>query len=144
MIAARSILYPVIAMVVLTTVVSIVMYRRRIAEMRAKHLPPQAVASATQMATKLEDTRAADNFRNLFETPVLFYAAALVVYAAKLTDPLYLGLAWLYVAARIVHSFIHCTSNVVLNRLTAFMTSWVLLWILWGLIAWDLMVAGRG
>lgn len=141
--SAKAILYPMMAMVLLTVIVSIVMYRRRLAELRAKRIRPQEVASATAMATKLEDTSAADNFRNLFETPVLFYAAVLTVYATRITDPLYVGLAWLYVAARIAHTLIHCTSNIVLHRLKAFLLSWVMLWILWGLIAWDLIVVGK-
>jgi len=32
---------------------------------------------------------------------------------------------------------------VVLNRLKAFLLSWVVIWILWGLIAWDLIVVGK-
>jgi len=74
--SAKSILYPMLAMVLLTAIVSIVMYRRRVAEMRARRIPPQEVASAAAMAARLDDTGAADNFRNLFETPVLFYASS--------------------------------------------------------------------
>ena len=141
--SAKAILYPMMAMVLLTVIVSIVMYRRRVAEMRAKRIRPQEVASATAMATKLEDTSAADHFRNLFETPVRFYAAVLAVYATRITDPLDVGLAWLYVAARIAHTLIQCTSNIVLHRLKAFLLSWVILGILWGLIVWDLIVVGK-
>ena len=143
MLSAKSILYPMLAMVLLTAIVSIVMYRRRVAEMRARRIPPQEVASAAAMAARLDDTGAADNFRNLFETPVLFYAAVLTIYATRITDPPYVALAWLYVAARVVHTVIHATSNVVLNRLKAFLLSWFVIWIMWGLIAWDLIVVGK-
>ncbi len=144
MIAARSILYPVIALVALTAVVGVLMYRRRVAEMRERRIPPQAVAISAQMAERLMNTSAADNFRNLHETPVVFYAAALAIYAGHLTDPIYLALAWAYVAARLVHSAIHCTYNRVMHRLSAFLASLTLLWIVWARIAWDLLVAGRG
>ena len=144
MISRHAILIPLLAYVLLTAIVAIVMYRRRVAEMAARRVHPQQVATAAQMAARLEDTGAADNFRNLFETPILFAAAVLTVYAAPLTSLPYVVLAWLYVAARVVHSVIHCTYNKVMHRLYAFLASLIVLWAMWGLLAWDLVVAGRG
>ena len=144
MTSRHAILFPMLALVLLTMAVGIVMYRRRVAEMRAKRIPPQAVATATQMAARLSDTCAADNFRNLFETPVLFYAAVLTIYAAELTSPLYVTLAWVYVVLRLVHSAIHCTYNKVMHRLSVFMATLLALLLIWGLIAWDVAIVGRG
>ena len=144
MIARHSILFPLLAYVLLTAIVAIVMYRRRVAEMVTRRVHPQQVATAAMMSTRLEDTGAADNFRNLFETPVLFVAAILTIYAASLTSLPYVALAWLYIAARIAHSLIHCTYNKVMHRLRAFLASLIVLWTMWGLLAWDLVVAGRG
>jgi len=144
MTSRHAILFPMLALVLLTMAVGIVMCRRRVAEMRAKRIPPQAVATATQMAARLSDTCAADNFRNLFETPVLFYAAVLTIYAAELTSPLYVTLAWVYVVLRLVHSAIHCTYNKVMHRLSVFMAAFLALSLIWGLIAWDVAIVGRG
>lgn len=144
MTSRHAILFPMLALVLLTMAVGVVMYRRRVAEMRAKRIPPQAVATATQMAARLSDTCAADNFRNLFETPVLFYAAVLTIYAAELTSPLYVTLAWVYVVLRLVHSAIHCTYNKVMHRLSVFMAGFLALSLIWGLIAWDVAIVGRG
>ncbi|MET0204667.1 MAG: MAPEG family protein [Casimicrobiaceae bacterium] len=144
MTARNAILLPLLPYVLLTAIVALVMYRRRVAEMVARRVPPQQVATAAQMAARLEDTGAADNFRNLFETPLLFVAAVLTIYAAALTSLPYVVLAWLYVAARVVHSVIHCTYNKVMHRLFAFLASLLVLWTMWGLIGWDLVVAGRG
>jgi len=144
MTSRHAILFPMLALVLLTMAVGIVMYRRRVAEMRAKRIPPQDVATATQMAARLSDTCAADNFRNLFETPVLFYAAVLTIYAAELASPLYVTLAWVYVVLRLVHSAIHCTYNKVMHRLSVFMAAFLALSLIWGLIAWDVAIVGRG
>lgn len=141
--SAKAILYPTRAMVVLTAIVGVIMFRRRVAEMRSRGIHPQRVATSAQMAAAL-DSRAADNFRNLFEAPVLFYAAVLTVYAAQLTGTVYLALAWAYVVARIVHTAIHCTYNRVMHRFAAFGASLLLLWTLWGLLAFDLIFRGRG
>jgi len=129
------ILWPVLAMVALTFAVSIVMYRRRIGEIRAKRIPLRSIASATGMATQLEDARAADNYRNLHEAPVLFYVAALAAFALKVVTPLLLALAWTYVACRVVHSLIHCTTNRVKHRFYAFVASHAVLFALWVVLA---------
>jgi len=51
---------------------------------------------------------------------------------------------WLYVALRVVHSAIQCTYNKVMHRMRAFIASVFVLWAIWALIAWDLVVLGRG
>ena len=133
--SAVAILWPVVAMVALTFAVSLVMYRRRIGEIRSKKIRLQAIASATGMASQLEDARAADNYRNLFEGPVLFYVAALAAFALKVATPLVVALAWLYVACRVVHSLIHCTTNHVKHRFVAFVSSHAVLFALWVALA---------
>ena len=143
MISRRAILLPLLALVLLTAIVAVWMFRRRVAEVRARGIRVQTLATTAQMGT-LEDTGASDNFRNLFETPLLFFAAALTIYAAALTSLPYVLLAWLYVALRVVHSAIQCTYNKVRHRMRAFIASIFVLWIIWALIAWDLVVLGKG
>jgi hypothetical protein len=135
----RAILFPALAMVALTIVVWFRMYSSRVAEMRRERIHPQAVATSAQMAARLSDTRAADNFRNLFELPVLFYVALLVLALIGQVSPLSLLLAWLFVALRIVHSGIHCTYNRVVHRFYAYLAGGMVLWALWGVIAVDLL-----
>ncbi len=138
---ARAMLWPVLALVALTFGVMLVMYVRRVREIRARGIHPQSLASALAMSTKLEDVSAADNYRNLHEAPVLFYVAALAVAVTGMTDALTVGLAWAYVAARVVHSAIHVTYNRVMHRFQAFAASQALLALLWLAIAWRLLAA---
>lgn len=133
-------LFPMLAMVLLVFVVAGVMLKRRIQAMREKRINPQRVALSAQMAALIEDTRASDQYRNLFEAPVLFYAAMLTVTFAQITTPLLLVLAWLYVAARYVHAWIQCGTNRTMRRFWAFATSMTLLLTIWLLIAWQLLV----
>ena len=137
----KLILFPLIAMVALTIMVAVVMLKRRIGTFKAKRIHPQKVALSAQMAALVEDTRASDNFRNLFEMPVLFYAAALTTFAAGLTSMPLVVMAWGFVAARYAHSFIHCTSNHVMRRFYAFATSVTLLMLIWIWIAFQLLSA---
>jgi len=135
----HAILFPALAMVALTIVVWFRMYTSRVAEMRRERIHPQSVATSAQMAARITDARASDNFRNLFELPVLFYVALLVLAWTGHVTPVTLLLAWLFVALRVLHSAIHCTYNRVVHRFYAYLAGGVVLWVLWGVIAVDLL-----
>ena len=130
---------PALAMAGLTFVVWLRMYFSRIGEMKRERVHPQAVATSVQMAALLKDTRAADNFRNLFELPVLFYMAVIVAAASGQVTTLVLSLAWLFVAFRILHSAIHCSYNKVMHRFQAYLAGGIVLWILWGVLGFGLL-----
>lgn len=120
-----------LALVLLTFAVGVRLLYVRTMEMRAKRVHPQAASTSIQMAAKLQNVQAADNFRNLFETPVLFYALAAVAIASG-DPPEWLALgAWFYVALRAAHSLIHCTYNRVMHRFAAFGSGFLLLVCLW-------------
>jgi hypothetical protein len=61
-----------------------------------------------------------NNIRNQFELPVLFYVLALMLWQLGDVDRLTLALAWLFVASRIVHAWIHTRSNYVPARRRVF------------------------
>ena len=132
---AHPIFWPAASMVALTFVVWVRMYVVRIGEMKRERIDPQRVASSAQAAALLRDTRASDNFRNLFELPVLFYlAAAVMMHSFTVSLPM-LGLSWAFVALRIAHSAIHCSYNKVMHRFSVYIASAVVLWALWALLA---------
>ncbi|MFN0183753.1 MAG: MAPEG family protein [Aquabacterium sp.] len=126
-----AILYPVAALALLTVVVMGLMLRERIAEMKERRIHPQKMPSSSQMAAVLQNTRGADNYKNLFEMPVLFYVLALALLATGSVTPLQLGLAWGYVALRVVHSFIHVGYNKVMHRFQVFALSGLVLGVMW-------------
>jgi hypothetical protein len=136
--SAEAIFYPALAMVGLTLVVWLRMYTARIAEMKRERVHPQSVATSALMAARLSDTRASDNFSNLFELPVLFYLALVVLAVTGHVTTTTQVLAWLFVALRIAHSAIQCSYNKVYHRFYVYLAGSILLWALWGLIAIDL------
>jgi hypothetical protein len=129
--------WPVFAMAVLTLLVWLRMFQTRVGEMKRRRIHPQSVAQSAQMAQMVEDSRAADNFRNLFELPVLFYAAMLLSIHAGIESTAMLVLAWVFVALRALHSYIHCTYNRVMDRFKAYVLSGFVLWAIWGLLVWN-------
>jgi hypothetical protein len=61
-----------------------------------------------------------NNIRNQFELPVLFLVLALILWQLQPGGLLPLGLAWGFVATRLVHAWIHTHSNYVPHRRLAF------------------------
>jgi len=134
-----TIFLPALAMVALTFVVIVVMFRRRVADLKRDRIHPQKVSTSTQASALYTDVAPADNFRNLFETPVLFYLALVVAALTEQVTPLVLGLAWAYVATRVLHSAIHCTYNKVMHRFRAFALSLLVLLVLWAVLGYGLI-----
>lgn len=133
------ILFPLLAMFALVVIVAVTMFRRRVAFYKSNRVHPQKTATSAQMAAVMPDQRAPDNFRNLFELPVMFYVAVLTLYVTQLVILPQLVLAWVYVAARYAHSYIHCTSNVVMRRFYAFLVSCLTLLAMWIVLAIQLL-----
>jgi hypothetical protein len=132
---------PAVAMAALTFVVWLRMYVTRIGQMKRERIHPQSVAMSAQATAKLTDSRAADNFRNLFELPVLFYLAIVVAAQAGLVTTTVLALAWIFVALRVAHSWIQCTYNKVMHRFYVYCAGGSALWILWAVLGYGLLRA---
>src|SRR5688500_15652836 len=93
---AHPLVLPLLAMVALTLLVWIRLYAVRIPEMRRSRIDPQRLAGSADKHL-LKDTRASDNFINLFEMPVLFYVLVLATMQAGVHDAALFGLAWAFV-----------------------------------------------
>jgi len=75
----KPLLIPLLAQVALTFVVMIIMYRKRVTEMKTKRIHPQRTKTRSKSLGVLPDSEtAANNYANLFESPVLFYTAILL------------------------------------------------------------------
>jgi hypothetical protein len=118
-------------MVGITAVVWLRLYVERIGEMRVRRIPAQALSTSREAAATLQRVNAADNLRNLFEIPVLFYALCVSLLAAQAVDQVYLTGAWLYVVLRAAHSYIHCTYNRVMHRFAVYSASTLLVFAMW-------------
>jgi hypothetical protein len=131
---STAIILPVIALVLLTAIVWVRLYVERIRELRQRRIDPQSLATSALAAQTLQRVQASDNFKNLFEVPILFYALCAVLTLAQYVSPFFVMGAWLYVALRYIHSFIHLTYNRVTHRFAVYALSTVILFMLWGVL----------
>lgn len=136
-----AILFPPTALALLTGFVFARLYRDRIAEMRARRIHPQQVATSKQMHDTMQNVAASDHFRNQFEVPVLFYALCGFLAITQLTNLLLLACAWGYVVLRAAHTYVHLTDNKVIRRFQLFFASSIVLYVMWLLFAVRLLTA---
>ena len=138
----NSIFWPLIAQVVLVALIAVRLYATRIAEIRARRINPQSLATTGTAAGVLKDIAAADNFRNLFEVPVLFFAVCCALAITDTVTTPQLVLAWMFVGLRAAHSLIHVTYNRVMHRFGVYIASTLCVFAMWGLFAISLWKSG--
>jgi hypothetical protein len=126
----EAIFGPFFATVLLTFAVWIYMYVRRIRFITSLKISPKDLAIPGKLAqiSPPEVSNPSDNFKNLFEIPVLFYALVLYFYATKQVDFWYVNAAWIFVAFRLLHSIVHCTFNLIMLRFYLYLFSSLVVW----------------
>ena len=112
----KPLLYPLLIQVGLTFLVWLRMYQTRLAEIQARQIDPNELATRRDSRRLLNNTAAADNFSNQFELPVLFYLAIMLALTLMLQDRVIVFLAWVFVILRVAHAIIHLSYNNVTHR----------------------------
>ena len=136
-----QILYPIFAMFALTTFVVFRLGYVRWAAVSRRQINLRFYKSY-QSFDEPEPLRVLSrHLINLFETPVIFYVVAILVYVTGQISPVLLVLAWLYVLTRFVHTVIHLTSNVVLWRFRVFGLSLMIVTAMWMVLAFKLIAS---
>jgi hypothetical protein len=126
-----NLVYPMAAMVLLTAVVLIRMFRSRVAAMRSGVIPREFYR-LHQGGDEPEGPRKhARHFANLFEAPTLFYVVCLAGLASGVTTLAMGVMAWVYVLVRVAHAFVHLGSNRVRHRARVYGFGWVILLSMW-------------
>jgi hypothetical protein len=124
----ETILTPVLAMIVWTLVMWLWMYATRIPAMQKAGINAAKMKSKSEMdVLPIEVRRIADNYNHLHEQPTIFYALVVYCHLVGLADPLMIGLAWGYVALRVLHSLIQALWNFIPVRFFVFISSTILL-----------------
>lgn len=132
MTANHAIFLPMLALMVLTAIVWTYMYMKRIPAMYKVGLSAQTYTTRESISEHLpaKVNYPANNLKNLFELPILFYALCLYLFVSDNVDGLYLAAAWVFVALRTMHSAVHCTVNIVMLRFYVYLSSALLLWVM--------------
>ena len=80
-------------------------------------------------------------YASQFQLPVLFYLLTVLVIATRHADFVFVVMAWLFVASRLVHAYIHTGSNYVPHRFNAFAIGSLILLAMWLIFAVRIVLA---
>jgi hypothetical protein len=124
-----SLLAPVIALVLWSLVMCAWLYATRLPAMKRACIPLDPKMSTRDLQAQLppEVRWKAENYNHLMEQPTLFYALAISLVLLNAGDAVNIGLAWAYVALRVIHSFVHATINIIALRFLVFITATLVL-----------------
>lgn len=136
-----SILWPTFAMVGLIFIVFLTMFVTRAGHIRRN--PPtsgefDSGEAALRYFSPIE--MPANNYRNLFEMPVLYFALVPLLLLTDQASGVQVALAWVYVALRCLHSFVHIGPKKVPVRALLFALSAMVLMAMW--IGFAIDIAG--
>ena len=122
---------PVVVMVLLTFTVLFTLGFRRFKAAKNREVDARYY-KLYQDGSEPEDCRKfARNFQNLFEVPLLFYIAIILTLVLKLECMTMVYVAWAYAILRVLHSYIHCSTNKVIWRFRIFVISSLVLLAYW-------------
>lgn len=91
-------------------------------------------ANWPERATKLGNA-----FLNQLEVPVLFYALVAFALLTRKADLAFVVLSWVFVLSRLMHAYIHVTSNRVSRRFFAYSVGTVTLLVMWAIFAFRIL-----
>ena len=127
-----AILYPVFVQVLLTLTVYCLLSLARYRAIAAAGRPPgKGDIAMGRYAWPDDAVKCANNQRNQFELPVLFYAAVAFALIIGAADTAMVALAWVFAASRIVHAAIHIGPNKIRWRGPAFVLGFLVVAAMW-------------
>ena len=128
----QAILLPLFVEIVLTFVLLFWTGGARTAAVRRGDVQPRDIA-LRQPNWPMRETQIANAYHNQLELPVLFYVLTILAVITRQADLLFVVMAWIFVASRLVHAGIHVTSNHLGRRFAAFGAGALVLALMWAI-----------
>jgi hypothetical protein len=135
-----NILYPAFALFALTMFVQFRLAALRLAAVKSGEIDARFFRTYADYPEPEKLRVYSRHLVNLYEAPVLFYAVVLIAFVSNQAGTLPVALAWLYVAARVAHSYAHLGANRVLPRFRLFAASLGILIALWATVLTGMLI----
>lgn len=136
----QLLLLPAFVQFALTVYVLTRMGQGRVRAVRSGKVKRSEIDTKTAYSETVQ--KFANNYQSQFELPALFYVVLVLALATELNDYLLIGLAWAFVGARLVHSFVHTGSNRIATRFKVFVVGLVFLVAMWAWFGLRIFVIG--
>lgn len=127
----KWLLLPVFVQVLLTSLVMIVMGRRRFRAAKNKEISMSAFKTMDLTGANAQVIATSRNFDNQFQMPMLYLFSVVFILQLGLADWGFVLLGAAFVLLRIWHTLIHIGSNALQARFRVFLLGCLVLWIIW-------------
>lgn len=124
------ILLPVFVLVALTLCLAIWMGYERNRVVYSREVKIKDIA-LTKENWPEQAKKVSNAYHNQYELPVLFYVLVAFAMTTRKADLIFVVLSWAFVISRLIHAYIHTTSNRVPRRFFAYLVGLVVLTIMW-------------
>lgn len=141
LVSPTAILYPAVAMFFLTLGCLLTLGLSRYRAIRAGEVKISYYRTYDEGVQPKRLHLLARHIQNHFEVPPLFYIGVILTYVTDSVGVVAVVCAWSFVAARVLHTYIHLGSNNVSHRFFAFGMSLTFLAALWALLLFGLLAA---
>jgi len=129
---SHLIYWPVLAQLSIPLVVLILNGKRKAGDVNSGDVDREKAAMDNEAWSK-PTVLTSKSLANQFQFPVVFYVLCLLLASLNAVTTGVLVVSWLFVVARLIHAYVHVTTNYVPIRFRAFLISMVLLLVLFGL-----------
>jgi hypothetical protein len=129
-----SILLPLFVEVALTFALYFWMAFYRVTLIRRGEVHPRDIA-LRQPNWPIPALQISYAVQNQLELPVLFYVLTILAIISRHADLLFVVLAWIFVLFRLLHAYVHVTSNRISLRGPLFGVSLLVLFVMWVIFA---------
>ncbi len=126
-----SVIYPMGLLAIFTLLYSTVLLSGRMKAVRKGDVRFSYFREYTSQTPPGYMQKATRQWANLYEVPVLFYAACAAILILKLDDLVFVYLAYVFFGLRLVQALIHTTYNNVLHRLMIFAAGMITVLAMW-------------
>ena len=126
----QAVLLPLFVQVVLTFVLLFYTGHLRVGSVRRGEVKPRDIA-LREPNWDGPTTQVANAYHNQLELPLLFYVLTILAWITKQADLLFVVMAWVFVALRVLHAGVHVTSNRLSHRFGMFAASVIVLLVMW-------------
>jgi hypothetical protein len=136
----KFLLIPLFLQIALTFGLTLALARSRVAAVRCRAVKLSDIAlDADAWPDKIRQI--ANCYSNQFEQPMLFHVLVVLALATGLVDSVLIIGAWLFVASRFCHAYVHVGDNDVLTRFRCFAAGVTILILLWVYFAARVLLA---
>jgi hypothetical protein len=135
----QSVLLPLFVQVALTFVLLFWMGTVRVAAIRRGEVHPRDIA-LRQPSWPQSVAQVGNAYHNQFELPVLFYVLVILAWITRQADFLFVLLAWVFVVLRVLHAYVHVTTNRLPHRFYLFLAGAIVLVVMWVIFALGLLL----